>query len=400
MTEKEALNVADVLKTVRAAPAVAGKALTTGAGRVAGIPGALGGFALNTARRGGNVVGNVGETLARTFVENVPVGPRVADAAVHASRAMDGLGTKTVGALQKGVERATGVAHTSKFNPLNMATGAGVLGAGYSALRGKAPAPATAPASVPQAAAKPAAGGLAGISQRGMDMWKSLPVEARYAIGAGVPLALLGGYMGRKGGLGGLGLGALGLGAAAMGGASGGMFGEGAQRFTGKMLYNIGSLFGGKGDTGSQINMLSKMSPQMGATVLMGRDPNLSSADALKQYEFLTKNRDMITRMLPNLDTKKASAGDLAKIARCWKGYEPVPGKAPYSDGSCRPAGSKKKKKEKKAASSVFKLAPHKVEAVVKNGPPSTQAKQHKVTRPEPAQSEDLRPEETQPTKS
>lgn len=33
------------------------------------------------------------------------------------------------------------------------------------------------------------------------------------------------------------------------------------------------------------------------------------------------------------------------KIAkdRCWKGYEPVPGKKPYSDGSCRPVGGKKK---------------------------------------------------------
>ena len=29
---------------------------------------------------------------------------------------------------------------------------------------------------------------------------------------------------------------------------------------------------------------------------------------------------------------------------RCWEGYEPVPGKEPYSDDSCRPKGSKKKK--------------------------------------------------------
>jgi hypothetical protein len=32
---------------------------------------------------------------------------------------------------------------------------------------------------------------------------------------------------------------------------------------------------------------------------------------------------------------------------RCWDGYEPVPGKEPYSPGSCQPAGSKKKKKKK-----------------------------------------------------
>ena len=35
------------------------------------------------------------------------------------------------------------------------------------------------------------------------------------------------------------------------------------------------------------------------------------------------------------------------KTARCWKGYEPVPGKAPYSENSCRPIGSKKKSKKK-----------------------------------------------------
>ena len=36
---------------------------------------------------------------------------------------------------------------------------------------------------------------------------------------------------------------------------------------------------------------------------------------------------------------------------RCWSGYEPVPGKKPYSDDSCRPVGSKKKKKKKETAS-------------------------------------------------
>lgn len=34
------------------------------------------------------------------------------------------------------------------------------------------------------------------------------------------------------------------------------------------------------------------------------------------------------------------------KLARCWKGYEPVPGTKAYTEGSCRPAGSKKTKKE------------------------------------------------------
>lgn len=34
------------------------------------------------------------------------------------------------------------------------------------------------------------------------------------------------------------------------------------------------------------------------------------------------------------------------KAARCWAGYEPVPGKAPYSENSCRPKRKKKKAKE------------------------------------------------------
>jgi hypothetical protein len=36
----------------------------------------------------------------------------------------------------------------------------------------------------------------------------------------------------------------------------------------------------------------------------------------------------------------------MLKAARCWAGYEPVPGAKAYSEGSCRPAGSKKTKKE------------------------------------------------------
>lgn len=37
------------------------------------------------------------------------------------------------------------------------------------------------------------------------------------------------------------------------------------------------------------------------------------------------------------------------KQARCWKGYEPVPGKKPLTKGSCRPISAGKKKTEKKA---------------------------------------------------
>lgn len=38
----------------------------------------------------------------------------------------------------------------------------------------------------------------------------------------------------------------------------------------------------------------------------------------------------------------------MQKAARCWAGYEPVPGAKAYSEGSCRPKGSKKTQKEMK----------------------------------------------------
>ena len=46
---------------------------------------------------------------------------------------------------------------------------------------------------------------------------------------------------------------------------------------------------------------------------------------------------------------KKADVAVLCqKAARCWAGYEPVPGAKAYSRGSCRPKGSKKTQKEMK----------------------------------------------------
>jgi len=40
------------------------------------------------------------------------------------------------------------------------------------------------------------------------------------------------------------------------------------------------------------------------------------------------------------------------KQARCWEGYEPVPGKAPYTKGSCKPKGEKEEA-EKKADTNI-----------------------------------------------
>ena len=367
--ESAGFNPAALLGTLMSGAKSVGKGVASIPGRVAGAPGAAGGFVLNTARRGLNNAGAVGEAVLRGATEHIPMGETAGNAVFNASQSLKNLGTKSVGALQRGAEKLTGSAHTSKFNPLNIATGGATLyggakalglggGGGGEAAQAAPAAPAVSPAQQfgAQAAQQAGMGGFGGFSQKAQEMWGALPTEAKWAIGAGLPMALAGGLMGGKGGLG---LGALGLGAAGLGAAGGGLFGDDARRMVGKGLYNVGSFFGGGGnDPGSQIEMLKKFSPGIGATLLMGRDPNLSAADAEKQYQFLTQNSDMIKALLPSMQQKGASAlyDTTVKGARCWKGYEPVPGKKPYSEDSCRPEGSKKKKKtqEKQAVRSVF----------------------------------------------
>ena len=65
---------------------------------------------------------------------------------------------------------------------------------------------------------------------------------------------------------------------------------------------------------------------------------------------------------------KAVAVSAMRKAARCWAGYEPVPGKKPYSDNSCRPKGKKKKKTEKKAGgpgTGSFTLGGHQAPAPV-----------------------------------
>jgi hypothetical protein len=63
-----------------------------------------------------------------------------------------------------------------------------------------------------------------------------------------------------------------------------------------------------------------------------------SQAEAPKQEE-------------PPMMTKKLVVMCMKSASRCWAGYEPVPGKKPYSNDSCRPVGSGKKKKTDKKKS-------------------------------------------------
>lgn len=47
---------------------------------------------------------------------------------------------------------------------------------------------------------------------------------------------------------------------------------------------------------------------------------------------------------------EKKALEAVAKLARCWAGYEPVPGKEPFSNDSCRPKAKSKKQEEKKGS--------------------------------------------------
>lgn len=336
-----------------------------------GTPGRLAGQAVDA-------VGGLGQRTMNVMRR----GLNKADDMVQGVRGLDPraagqrFGDQTIGRTQAAAKNLPewmgggSSAMTNARNPLNLAVGAGTGAAGMH-YAGKAmglgsePTPENVDAQqmntqmsmAQHAEANPNNGGL-------MGMWNSLPIEARYAIGAGVPLALAGAFMGGRGNTGlGAGLGALGLGAAGLGAAGAGMFGDGARRMVGQGANGLYSMLGGgnSGNPMDQINALSQLSPEFGATMLMGRDPNMSSGQARQMYDFLTHNRNIIEQLMPQLQNasttgvKQGSALEFGKAAgRCWTGYEPVPGKKPYSNDSCRPVGSKKKdKKEKKAVSSA-----------------------------------------------
>lgn len=335
-----------------------------------GTPGRLAGQAVDA-------VGGLGQRTMNVMRR----GLNKADDMVQGVRGLDPraagqrFGDQTIGRTQAAAKHLPewmgggSSAMTNARNPLNLAVGAGTGAAGLH-YAGKAmglgsePTPENVDAQqmntqmsmAQHAEANPNNGGL-------MGMWNSLPIEARYAIGAGVPLALAGAFMGGRGNTGlGAGLGALGLGAAGLGAAGAGMFGDGARRMVGQGANGLYSMLGGGGGGPmDQINALSQLSPEFGATMLMGRDPNMSSGQARQMYDFLTHNRNIIEQLMPQLQNasttgvKQGSALEFGKAAgRCWTGYEPVPGKKPYSNDSCRPVGSKKKdKKEKKAVSSA-----------------------------------------------
>jgi hypothetical protein len=332
------------------------------------------GNAANRVATGVGTIGQLAQDATRGGLNMADDAARYAMNGPGSAAAAGGkFGDKVVRGVQTEAGRAFGTSPVGdKLNPLNLATGGGAIyGAGKATgLLGSGSADVADPTPNNlqeqqhrsydmQKQMQTNTGG--NNSQGLMGMWNSLPIEARYAIGAGVPLALAGAVMGGRGNTGaGLGMGALGLGAAGLGAAGAGMFGDGARRMVGQGANALYGMVGGQSDPMSQMRTLGKLSPEFGTTALMGRDPNLGSEQARGMYDFMTQNQEAIERLMPQLQNSsvtsapaiKAGAYFAEKLAgRCWTGYEPVPGKKPYSNDSCRPVSKKKKKSEKKAAS-------------------------------------------------
>jgi hypothetical protein len=272
---------------------------------------------------------------------------------------------------------------------------------------------------------------------------KAMPPEAQWAMGVGVPLALLGLGMSvfGGGGFGSMLMTVLGLGAAGFGAASGGMLGADAQGAVNSGLGNIGQMLApllginvpNKEDIQNRLTAAAKQGPQQAQAELDKVRAELQpyAKFSPESQKFLTESADknyMFNQAqqygeqnfseladarlknpvgrtwaqyagnlagltgeaanqpgtwsasvlgAPGTDTRKQTVQNtmaqggwekqqsarnyriIEKVSRCWKGYEPVPGKAPYSDNSCRPKGkAKKKKKVEKKAADGFSAVP------------------------------------------
>ena len=270
--------------------------------------GNLGQKAMEMGRKGLNYVD---DTARHTF--NVPQ-------AAGSKR----LGNRAVAPLQRATRftDSTGQIRVNNLHPTSLGAGMATAGGGLMGAKYMLGGYKGAPAPAPQQQQQPSPQQQGGPGM--MDMWNSLPIEARYAIGAGVPLALMGAYAGGNGNSGlGMGMGAAGLGLAGLGAAHGGMLGQGAQQGVQGLM---GMLSGRGQDPHYHAYLQNQLQDQLG-------NNSVNSGMVKKQsaIEF-------------GAQVEKLSAG------RCWDGYMPVPGKKPYSNDLCKAMPSKKKKKTEKTA--------------------------------------------------
>lgn len=137
------------------------------------------------------------------------------------------------------------------------------------------------------------------------------------------------------------------------GAAIGALGGEGARRVNavvqglkGMAEQGLGRLKNMEDLTQQGLNQMSRMEEH---AISSTGGLNRLEAMAQRGSETLGKVEDLARTGTETLDKLRSFSpgGLLSRFKgaedRCWKGYEPVPGKKPYSDGSCRPVGGKKK---------------------------------------------------------
>lgn len=242
------------------------------------------------------------------------------------------------------------------------------------------------------------------------DSWNSMDPLSQLAVGFGVPIGIIGLLSGN---LGGFMLGAIGLGVGGYAAAQSGMFSTGEtanqtppnenqpQNAAGaapdnlpappkpqiestlRALANSKNIVGDLQDKANApvlayIASMAQKSPQDLQQEFSALDPavrdglisnfnsvlqnygpgglwhGMTNAD---QREKLTQLQQVLSIVAPGAVKKSNTHIDRAlmlKISRCWKGYEPVPGKKPYADGSCRPASGKKTQKKMKKKSADY----------------------------------------------
>jgi len=107
-----------------------------------------------------------------------------------------------------------------------------------------------------------------------------------------------------------------------------------------------------------QLKLLADRPDWQAIPLMMHMDPNIETSEQAREalqharrintaandpQQPLHRQLATLRRFKP-ATTQKSSSLAVKLAGRCWKGYEPVPGKKPYTSGSCRPKQKKKLK--------------------------------------------------------
>lgn len=189
----------------------------------------------------------------------------------------------------------------------------------------------------PELAASPQ--GFGQMWNQAMDTWNSMPQEAKWMVGLGVPLGaagLMSSLFGEGGMAGGL-LGLLGLGAAGLGAASSGLLGQGASNMVGDAAYNAGTFLGMIPEGPQDLSALTADDPIAALTASGGKDlsrdavskqvtEGRAKAEQLKKLMSAPVGPEVKMRLLqrldPRIDSPEAAQKAYANAETLLKSYD------------------------------------------------------------------------------